>query len=222
MRDLSDVVLSPGDFAVLAAACKDDPSFPADYDGWGELIQVAERQARERGLHPTPLLLIPEVFVQWCASVEVVPCLDALRAFAILHRVKPGSLHERFADDDLNGESEGQVPPAARRDVAAYLPRSISGQSASLCHQPAFADRAWREARCVRFPPWRLPLAVQATRGRLDGLPREVGQVEAGSSTASRRRHLGRSDTLTGPDAPGHHLVHPSRRFDFLSGPLDP
>ena len=134
MRDLSDVVLSPGDFAVLAAACKDDPNFPADYDGWSGLIQAAERQARERGLYPAPLLLVPEVFVQWCASVEVVPCLDALRAFAILHRVKPGSLHERFANDDSNGESEGPVPPSARRDVAAYLPRSMSGPSASLCH----------------------------------------------------------------------------------------
>lgn len=133
MRDLSDVVLKPNDFAALAAACKGDPNFPVDYDGWRELIQVAERQARERGLYPTPLLLVPEVFVQWCASVEVVPCLDALRAFAILNRVKPGSLHERFADGDLDSEGEGHLPSSDRRDVAAYLPRCVSRLSTALC-----------------------------------------------------------------------------------------
>lgn len=98
MRDLADSVLKPSEFAVLAQACKDDPQFPRTYDDWWALIDAAERQVRRLGLFPPPLLLVPVAFLEWCQSVEVVPCIDALRAYAIVKRGRVSGLL-----DDIDG-----------------------------------------------------------------------------------------------------------------------
>ena len=71
-------------------------------------MQLAERQARQRGLFPTPLLLDPHVFVQWCDAVNVVPCLDALRAFAILKRGRVGGPLDDFLDGDWGSDDDGR------------------------------------------------------------------------------------------------------------------
>ena len=86
MRDLSDVVLKPSDFAVLAELCRLDLEFPATFDQWAGLIATAETQARERRLFPQSVLLDPKAFEGWCQKVAIVPCLDALRAYAIVQR----------------------------------------------------------------------------------------------------------------------------------------
>ncbi len=66
--------------------CQFDPEFPGDFAGWLELMRSAEEQARLRQVFPAPLLLDPAAFQAWCKWVSVIPCLDALRAYAIIQR----------------------------------------------------------------------------------------------------------------------------------------
>lgn len=88
MRDLSYVVLKPSDFPVLAEMCKFDPLFPADYARWLALVRSADEQAQAHagGLHPPSFLLDLEAFQTWCERVSIIPCIDALRAYAIVQR----------------------------------------------------------------------------------------------------------------------------------------
>ena len=86
MRDLSDVTLKPSEFDALAKLCKADRDFPVDFDGWNDLIAEAGVSARQRQLYPTPFLLEVREFEAWCMRLQIVPCLDALRAFVIVKR----------------------------------------------------------------------------------------------------------------------------------------
>jgi hypothetical protein len=97
MRDLSDIVLRPSDFPSLANLCRLDDEFPGDFDGWAALMATAERSAREHGLYPVPLLLDPREFRVWCEASAIEPCLDALRAFAIVQRCRFGVPNHRPA-----------------------------------------------------------------------------------------------------------------------------
>lgn len=86
MHTLSDVTLRPSDFDRLAAICSADPRFPAQFSGWAELIPVADREARERTLFPTPIMLDPEDFLRWVTAAGLVPNIDSIRAYNIVQR----------------------------------------------------------------------------------------------------------------------------------------
>jgi hypothetical protein len=85
MRDLSTLVLEERDFPILAAACGGDPAFPKRWEDWQALIAQARAQG---GRHDEAALvaLDPHVFIAWCNRLDVLPCLAALRAYAILQR----------------------------------------------------------------------------------------------------------------------------------------
>ncbi|MEW6706509.1 MAG: hypothetical protein AB1430_16805 [Pseudomonadota bacterium] len=84
MRDLSCLVLEERDFPVLAAACGGDASFPKRWHEWQELIALARSQA---GADSGPAVALdPHDFIAWCNQLDVLPCLAALRAYAILQR----------------------------------------------------------------------------------------------------------------------------------------
>ena len=50
------------------------------------MIEAATTQAHGLGLFPPPLLLDVNEFEAWCKRVEIVPGIDALRAFCIVNR----------------------------------------------------------------------------------------------------------------------------------------
>ena len=86
LRDLSDVSVKPSDFRALADLCHQDRDFPADFAGWQALMALATSDSHLRKLYPEPLLLDVREFAEWCVRLNIVPCLDALRAFVIIKR----------------------------------------------------------------------------------------------------------------------------------------
>ena len=86
MRDLSDVSLKPSDFDALAQLCRQDRDFPTDFAGWHRLIAQAKAEAEQRKLYPEPLMLDVRDFESWCTRLNIVPCIDAMRAFVIIKR----------------------------------------------------------------------------------------------------------------------------------------
>lgn len=86
MRDLSDIDVLPSDFPALHQLCAKDRDFPPDLVAWRQLLVSAEHDARSRALYPEPLLLDVAHFAAWCERLNVMPCLDALRAYVIIRR----------------------------------------------------------------------------------------------------------------------------------------
>jgi len=93
MKDLAGLTLSATDFELLAGYCGADGVFPKTWERWTDLISMANAAAAAAGLEYRPLEVQPLRFKEWCARLEVVPCLDALRAYAISHRSQPGTSH---------------------------------------------------------------------------------------------------------------------------------
>jgi hypothetical protein len=85
MRDLSCLILEERDFPILAAACGGDPAFPQTWPTWQALIELARSQDG-RSDEAALVALEPHVFIAWCNRLDVLPCLAALRAYAILQR----------------------------------------------------------------------------------------------------------------------------------------
>lgn len=86
MHDLGDTSILPSDFDTLKRACRCDLSFPATLDQWAVLLAQATRQAHDKQIYRAPLLVNVEDFLRWCERLNVMPCLDALRAYVIIQR----------------------------------------------------------------------------------------------------------------------------------------
>lgn len=86
MRDLAGLELASDDFDLMRTLCKSDPRFPANWPAWTRLLRVAASDAVAAGRVPPSLKLDPHHFEAWCAHVGIVPCVDALRAYAIVRR----------------------------------------------------------------------------------------------------------------------------------------
>jgi len=93
MKDLAGLTVSHSEFELLAAYCGSDGVFPKTWERWTELISRANAAAAAAGLERRPLQLSPPQFNEWCVRLEIVPCLDALRAYAIAQRTEPGASH---------------------------------------------------------------------------------------------------------------------------------
>lgn len=88
-ENLAGIRLAPARFAELAVLCEADPKFPHRYPAWQRLLQEARRIAADAG-HSVPQIdLDPFAFGEWCESVGVVPCVEALCAFAVSRRNRP-------------------------------------------------------------------------------------------------------------------------------------
>lgn len=99
MRDLSVLILEERDFPLLAAACGGDPGFPRSWQAWQELVATAHSEGG-RSDEAVQVLLDPHVFIAWCNRLDVLPCLAALRAYAILHR--PENRTKRYGKKPLS------------------------------------------------------------------------------------------------------------------------
>jgi hypothetical protein len=86
MRDLAGLEITPDEFEALLALCKQDPQFPADWQAWTDLLKTAATAAVVAGSIPTALKMSPQDFEVWCGRVGVVPCIDSIRAYAIIQR----------------------------------------------------------------------------------------------------------------------------------------
>jgi len=86
VRDLSDIELHADEFNELRLLCMRDRDFPPDFAAWCVLMERASADARARNLEFEPLLLDVAEFSRWCQRLKIMPCLDALRAFAIVRR----------------------------------------------------------------------------------------------------------------------------------------
>jgi hypothetical protein len=93
MKDLAGLTVSPEEFELLAAYCGADGVFPRTWERWTELMSMANAAAAAANLQYGPLQVNPPRFKEWCARLEIVPCLDALRAYSISHRAEPGASH---------------------------------------------------------------------------------------------------------------------------------
>lgn len=88
------------EFDELLAICNRDPVFPRSWAAWNELLVNAKAAAIAAGSNHAPLRLDPQHFMMWCASVAIIPCIDALRAYAIIHRSPMSSA--RYGQQELD------------------------------------------------------------------------------------------------------------------------
>lgn len=102
MHDLAGVELDPNAFAELARVCQCDPGFPSTRTDWAALVDRDTQRALAEGRNPARVQLKPERFHIWCRSIELMPCLDALRAYVIIHRLPRGS---RYGATSLDSEA---------------------------------------------------------------------------------------------------------------------
>ena len=94
MKDLACLEFTPEQFDELCSLCRNDALFPKSWAAWTDLLLEALTAAINSGQKvPKPLRLDPSHFALWCARVEVVPCMDALRAYAIIHRSPLATAH---------------------------------------------------------------------------------------------------------------------------------
>ena len=93
LKDLAGIRLTREQFDALAKACGPNRGFPVRWEDWIQLIESADKAASLAGECGEPLAIEPARFLAWCTRVDVVPCGDALRAYAILHRSPRASRH---------------------------------------------------------------------------------------------------------------------------------
>ena len=77
------------DFAEFARVCHRDPGFPQTVEQWNELIARADAAAAaEQEELPPDFIVDPAAFERWCHSVEIIPSIDALKAYLIVQRAR--------------------------------------------------------------------------------------------------------------------------------------
>jgi len=86
MKYLAGLRVREDQFARLRQLCPADHEFPKDWAAWSALVTTANELAVTEQLDAKPLDLDIEHFEQWCRLVGIVPCIDALRAYAIVRR----------------------------------------------------------------------------------------------------------------------------------------
>lgn len=89
MKDLATVALSRETLELLKQHCTAYGDFPKTWEEWQTLSARAVREAEDAGYSFPRFELQPAEFFAWCQKVGIVPCLDALRAYAIVRRA-PG------------------------------------------------------------------------------------------------------------------------------------
>lgn len=102
MFDFAGVDLSYGSFQQLARLCHDDPAFPLTEDAWDALVARDTASFTRRGESPGTVHIDPDRFEHWCDGLELRPCVDALRAYCIIHRLPRG--HHRYGSMPLDSD----------------------------------------------------------------------------------------------------------------------
>lgn len=86
MKYLAGLKITDAQFDALRTLCSGDHDFPKSWSEWSELVAKAHELASEEGLLAAEILLDIKHFEGWCRMVGIVPCIDALRAYAIVMR----------------------------------------------------------------------------------------------------------------------------------------
>lgn len=86
MKDLAAIDIDQTGFETLARMCVHDGAFPRTWEAWQRLLAEAKEQAANAGFDYPGLKLDIEAFSRWCLHLQIIPCLEALRAFAIVKR----------------------------------------------------------------------------------------------------------------------------------------
>ncbi|MCW7536712.1 hypothetical protein OOT46_02440 [Aquabacterium sp. A7-Y] len=91
-KDLAGIEMDEERFAAVARLCKNDLKFPSSFAEWNVMEQTGRLEASAAGRPVVRLVVEPEAFQTWCEVVGIVPCLEALRAFAIVKRAEAAGL----------------------------------------------------------------------------------------------------------------------------------
>ncbi|MET0334301.1 MAG: hypothetical protein ABW190_08510, partial [Rhizobacter sp.] len=89
MKHLARVKLTPEQHRQLVVICDSPVTFPSTYDAWQEIVRKGEAEALQCGEPVDAMAIEIEDFVTWCGMVGIFPCLDALKAYAIVQRLAP-------------------------------------------------------------------------------------------------------------------------------------
>jgi hypothetical protein len=92
MKHLAGVKLSKEQHQRLVEICDSPSVFPSNYEGWLQLVQAGEAEAALLGQAVQPLEIEVDDLVAWCRMVGIVPCIDAMKAYAIVQRLGPTEL----------------------------------------------------------------------------------------------------------------------------------
>lgn len=90
MNDLAGLFVASDEFPQLMELCRNDAQFPPVLEQWRDLVRLSDEGAAAMGRVPSPLRITTLKFAKWCDEVGIVPCVDALRAYAIVHRTPAG------------------------------------------------------------------------------------------------------------------------------------
>jgi len=93
MEDFAGIDLSSESFAALAALCKQDKSFPQELASWQAMVRKADAESEARGKPVSVVGIDIARFKNWCDAFAVPLCLDAFRAYCIIHKVPKGTQH---------------------------------------------------------------------------------------------------------------------------------
>jgi hypothetical protein len=85
-RDLAGAALSAQEFQRLAKACHRDTKFPKTYAEWQSLVATGTKELLAQGQSVEVVPLTVDDFLPWCQRMQIIPCLDALRAYMILRQ----------------------------------------------------------------------------------------------------------------------------------------
>jgi hypothetical protein len=84
MKDLASLAVTREQFILLAELCRHDGKFPGDWAEWNRMTAPEVDPPPEEPAPPPQFDV--EHFRAWCHRVRIVPCIDALRAYAIVVR----------------------------------------------------------------------------------------------------------------------------------------
>jgi len=93
IKDLAGLVINREQFDILAECCRADAGFPGTWEAWSALLLGADRTEAVEGMPLNHFALDPNHFRTWCSRMGIVPCVDALRAYAIILRSPRASMH---------------------------------------------------------------------------------------------------------------------------------
>jgi hypothetical protein len=85
-NDLAGVSIDERDFSAFANLCERDPTFPDSWANWRKLADASRQLSEQSGFHPPSIEMRPQHFRDWCLRLGIVPCMDAIRAYALAHR----------------------------------------------------------------------------------------------------------------------------------------
>lgn len=109
VKDLSGLIVASEEFPLLMALCVGDPCFPNSWIRWQALLQEADHLAKGAGKCFNKVELSVSTFKLWCHTVGIVPGVEALRAYAIVQRLKADEILDQLEIPNLDAKSQADL-----------------------------------------------------------------------------------------------------------------